>query len=462
MNNKKRKTEVKSEFAEDLLELTNEEESNQNLEFSKVNTNLTLPVFEDKNDQDNWEDFAKLPLKTKLNPFLKESLVVSKGSSSSSNFKIPTNESPAKNLKRTDVFSGSADGADSTTKDQKYIQNDNQVSIGGLNSILNEDIKHADQRSSGQSENIRPVGNHNVIQTKSKNADFPKNTISPKNIENRENLLLKEKLPISSVETVAITMLHKAMDENKEQDVYQPIVKNLGASQKNTDVEKKLVDPLQNQMSSLQSKISSSPSENNNNNEFKLGQVEQIRIAQNRISFLEKEIETLRWDNEKLGAAAQLLQKKSEDLVTQKQKIENRFENFESKSAEENKILKSKIEKKREENKDLRIKLEDLESRLGQDVKRSGGRERELENRLELIKMEKISLVASKDEIILNLKRQIDQLQFEVESYRKKTSELQKAIDINDEQIRRTVRTLRLALTNLEVSDESKLSNKSE
>jgi hypothetical protein len=60
----------------------------------------------------------------------------------------------------------------------------------------------------------------------------------------------------------------------------------------------------------------------------------------------------------------------------------------------------------------------------------------------------------------LNLKRQIDHLQFEVEGYRKKTSELQKTIEANDDQIRRTVRALRLALTNLEVSEEPKLAKK--
>ena len=90
------------------------------------------------------------------------------------------------------------------------------------------------------------------------------------------------------------------------------------------------------------------------------------------------------------------------------------------------------------------------ETRLKNDFKKIRVKERELENRLELARAEKAALLRSKDEYILDLKRKIDQLQSELDNYRSKVLELNKNLDSNQEQFKRTVRALRLALTNLE------------
>jgi predicted nucleic acid-binding Zn-ribbon protein len=403
MGENKKNSEIKKDFGENLLELAGADEESKGSEMGQSNTSLTLPAFEDKSDQDSWDELVNSPMKTKLSPFLKE---VASAEKKIGNDLERSNET-ARNR-------GSADGSKN------------------ISSVI-----------------LKPEGIPNASPAK-----------GPPVIVSQSP---KEKMPISNVETIAITMLQKANPENNVQQIPQLAPKNLNENRDVLNAKKK-------DAGLLQSKIPESPlakqqdgDQNKDRvNEVRLGPIEQIRIAQNRISQLEREVETLRWDNEKIGSAAQLLQKKCGDLANQKQKLEIQFENFESKSAEENKILKSKVDRKREENKELRAKVDELESRLGQGVRRAGGRERELENRLELVNMEKISLVAAKDEIILNLKRQIDHLQFEVESYRKKTSDLQKTIDENDEQIRRTVRALRLALTNLEVSEESKLAKKGE
>lgn len=391
MGDNKKKNEIINGFGKSLLELDDVNLRNQNEELSNINTTFTLPEFENKEAQDSWDSFAKAPLETKLNSFLKENVI-----------------------------------------DEKKVAS-------------NIELKK------------------NVYETKNK-SNNNLNVVPSKKPHIRNNLSLNEKKHISNIETIAVTMLHNA-------NVAYDVKSGKGALESNKDriepegKSKKGKLPLtyQNLKSEQYLNGSSSSSDSyTKENENKLGHIEQIRIAQNRISQLEKEVETLKWDNEKIGAAAQLLQKKCEELNDQKQKIEGRFENIEINATEENKVLKSKIDKKTDEYRELKSKFEDLESRLAQDIRRSGGRERDLENRLELIKMEKISLVASKDEIILNLKRQIDQLQFEVEGYRKKTTELQKNIEANDEQIRRTVRALRLALTNLDQSEESKQSKKVE
>jgi chromosome segregation ATPase len=59
-------------------------------------------------------------------------------------------------------------------------------------------------------------------------------------------------------------------------------------------------------------------------------------------------------------------------------------------------------------------------------------------------------MVRTKDEMILELKRQIDQLGLELENYRNKAQDLGRQITEKQETLRRTVKALRLALTMLE------------
>jgi 4-diphosphocytidyl-2C-methyl-D-erythritol kinase len=51
----------------------------------------------------------------------------------------------------------------------------------------------------------------------------------------------------------------------------------------------------------------------------------------------------------------------------------------------------------------------------------------------------------------------MDQVQLEVESYRQKCVELNKALDVNQDSFKRTTRALRLAMANLELQDENKI-----
>jgi predicted nucleic acid-binding Zn-ribbon protein len=96
------------------------------------------------------------------------------------------------------------------------------------------------------------------------------------------------------------------------------------------------------------------------------------------------------------------------------------------------------------------MKIEEFETRLSSNLQKIRVRERELENRLELMKMESSAVVRSKDEMILEMKRQIDQMGHELENYRQKGQELNRQIDEKQETLRRTVKALRLALTLLE------------
>jgi len=184
-----------------------------------------------------------------------------------------------------------------------------------------------------------------------------------------------------------------------------------------------------------------------------LAQAENLRMAQGRIIDLERELEKLRRENESLYSATELSKARSEELIEKLQQVEKARVDLLEQNEMESRIFKDTLLGKDRELMRLRNKASDLESRLAADLKKIRVRERELENRLELSKMEKLAIVRSKDETILELKARIDQLEGELEQHKGRCADLNHRIDSNHEQLRRTVRALRLALTNLEVAE---------
>lgn len=186
-----------------------------------------------------------------------------------------------------------------------------------------------------------------------------------------------------------------------------------------------------------------------------LAQAESLKIAQQRILELEKEVEKYRQENEELASAGEIIRNRSEELTARIFALEKEKQEVSDSLQNELIIVKGTLQYKETEVGRARQKIEELEARLKSDFKKIRVRERELENRLELVKAEKTALLRAKDENILELKRKIDHLQSELDNYRGKVLELNKTIDANQEQFKRTVRALRLALSNLEVKEEN-------
>ncbi|MNJ92573.1 Chromosome partition protein Smc [compost metagenome] len=186
-----------------------------------------------------------------------------------------------------------------------------------------------------------------------------------------------------------------------------------------------------------------------------LVQAENLKIAQQRILELEKEVEVLRAENEELASAGDIIRGRADELGIRVSAVEKEKQENQESAQSEILILKGNLQYKESEVAKARLKIEELETRLKSDFKKIRVRERELENRLELLRAEKSALVRSKDEYILDLKRKIDQLSMELDNYRKKCLELNKAIDANQDQVKRTERALRLALSNLETKEEN-------
>lgn len=191
-------------------------------------------------------------------------------------------------------------------------------------------------------------------------------------------------------------------------------------------------------------------------------QAENLKIAQAHIQELESEVDKLRKENEELASAGEVIQKRCDELVSRTNELERQKNLLDEQHRAEQVVLKDNLAYKEQNIKELQQKVEELDHRLKQDFRKIRVRERELENRLEIAKQERNALAKAKDDVILELKRKLDLLQIEVDGYREKTLDLNKQINSNEEQFKRTVRALRLALTNLEVSDEGKVLKKAE
>ena len=193
----------------------------------------------------------------------------------------------------------------------------------------------------------------------------------------------------------------------------------------------------------------------NSATEASLAQSESLRIAQQRIFELEKEIERLRLQNEEVAAAAETLRRIGDELTTENESLKNSLANIQQEADQEKSILIESKESVMREIEVLRKKNEDLEVRVSTNIQKIRVRERELENRLELVKMEGSALIRSKDEMLLDLKRQVDQLNLELNNYRSKNQELNRQMNEKLGTLRRTVKTLRLALSMLEGEEPS-------
>lgn len=191
-----------------------------------------------------------------------------------------------------------------------------------------------------------------------------------------------------------------------------------------------------------------------NSTEALLTQSENLRIAQQRLLQLEQEIQRLRKDNEQLASAGETMRRRADELIVKYEQVNSRFEKLKNTSEEERELLHKSLEAKTKELERVKTELEDMQGRLANNLNKVRVRERELENRLELVKMENSALLRSKDEIILDLKRQMDHMNMEMDNFRVKGQEHGKQLANKQELIRRTVKALRIALSLLEGEEE--------
>ena len=183
-------------------------------------------------------------------------------------------------------------------------------------------------------------------------------------------------------------------------------------------------------------------------------QANHLKVAQEKINELEDRVLKLGQENESLSVSSDSLNKQVVDLSSKLQISELELKKFKENLSEDRQSLTKSISEKQAEINLLKTKLETLEGRLKKENYSVRSKERELENRLELVRSEKSALLKDKDGAILTFKREIDNLNFEINSYKDQYKDLKAKILASDERIKKSVRALRVALGILEGTDE--------
>jgi predicted RNase H-like nuclease (RuvC/YqgF family) len=184
-------------------------------------------------------------------------------------------------------------------------------------------------------------------------------------------------------------------------------------------------------------------------------QSEHMRIAQNRIKELEEVVESLRVDNEQLSSASETLKNRNDELNGKLENLESRIEDVTENANREKSFLETSTKSKSREISALKLKVEELESRLHQDLRKIRVRERELENIIEIVRAEHAAVILNKDEMILNLKRKVDDLMHQMDLQNHRLKDQDRASREEHEKVKRTVKGLRAALIMLEGDDQT-------
>lgn len=182
----------------------------------------------------------------------------------------------------------------------------------------------------------------------------------------------------------------------------------------------------------------------------------------------QKTIEILRSELSKAKAAHNALQSekrrlmlKSDDIESERraltetvEELRHKISNADASVSQKVKDYQTRLENAQFTNKRLEKKLEDFKLRVRLDIQKIRARERELENRLELQKRDAEALIAAKDTRLLNQKREIDKLQFEMEILKERLVEETEKAEDRSEKLQRAVQSLKMAQGMLSGIDE--------
>ena len=207
----------------------------------------------------------------------------------------------------------------------------------------------------------------------------------------------------------------------------------------NISLEKKLSRLPVGEKKNISPKVSSSTA-------MSLQQSENLKIAQTRIKQLEKEIEKLREENENLLETGNSFKDRLDKITDQHETLKISHKEMRREFNEEKNILDQKIREQMKELNSKKIQDKDLKKRLSQNIQHISTRERELENRMELVNLEHQALSHKKDQYILGLKRQIDELKHHLENQTNTYHETDQKLRQFRDQSRKATQALRIAM----------------
>lgn len=184
-----------------------------------------------------------------------------------------------------------------------------------------------------------------------------------------------------------------------------------------------------------------------------VGGAEAIRVAQARILELEKERDELRNQIDELLVTSESLQRQVGESKALVENLEKKQKLRIEVSEEEKIVMRERLHAREKELETLKKINEEIEQRFHNDLKKIRIREKEYENKNLILKAESAAVTKAKDEMILDLKRKIDQFQFEIDNYKTKFSATDSLMNEMREREVRAIKALRLALNILETDD---------
>ena len=181
-----------------------------------------------------------------------------------------------------------------------------------------------------------------------------------------------------------------------------------------------------------------------------LAQAKNLKVAQQRISDLEEQLEALHEEHEKLIVGSEHLKEKVSFLEAEKDELQIEKNNEESDFSDEKKTLMETLEDSKRQVKKLQAEKEDLEKRVSKSSQSIRYREHSLESQIDILKSEQALLKKEKDKKIISLEAKIKKLQYGLQSAQDKSQKLQIQLKKFKDNSRKIVSVLRATVNNLD------------
>lgn len=179
-----------------------------------------------------------------------------------------------------------------------------------------------------------------------------------------------------------------------------------------------------------------------------------LAMAKEQLSITEKKAQEFEFEykttHEKFGD----FEKKIERLTTENEELRKQHA---AEIASREQLVQTKQDKLlvAERKADMaQKKYDELKERITRDLKHIRIREKELEAKLEILKRDSETLLQAKDRKLLEFRRKIDSLEYEMETQREKYSEVERKMTFWKERMQRVLRALKLGTSLLEVDEE--------
>jgi hypothetical protein len=184
----------------------------------------------------------------------------------------------------------------------------------------------------------------------------------------------------------------------------------------------------------------------------------------NKRENIENHIVDLENENKKLKAVIANQKRENDvqvsriaELDNQNNKLQNELSNAKDNLRSEFEAQLNKAAIIEEKYNQLAVRHEELKAKVRRDIRKIRLREKELTHKMELIKHDSETLLASKDQKILQLKKYQDSLEFDIETLKEKIETLEGKVKEDDEKAQRVVRALRLSTSLLETNAKKKI-----